>query len=379
MALIPTFAVSADADGVVVNLYDAGTSTLILRDDTPVKLSIDTLYPANGYIRIAVKPPGPKSFAVKLRIPAWCRDSSVQVNGKKIKLGVGLDGYTSVLRNWKPGDQIELNLKLEPRMVAGDLNNPGKAALLYGPLVLAADETLLPPEFRSLTAVTAASPDLATLAVTPEPAPGTLKGMPTSQVYRIRARDRKTGAVADVRLIPFAEAGATGTSYKIWLRLPNQPNANLLLDGVESRSRQGNLAGSINDDDPLDPVVTYDGNTAKEDWFAVTLDSPVKIRRVSFTHGRSFHDGGWFDASAAKPKVQIQREKDGPWETVGELGDYLATTATTKSKLTPGMTFSLRLSNPVNALAVRVLGVPACGDNPNQAFASCAELQAFTE
>ena len=34
VALIPTFAVSTDADGVVVNLYDAGTAKLNLRDGT---------------------------------------------------------------------------------------------------------------------------------------------------------------------------------------------------------------------------------------------------------------------------------------------------------------------------------------------------------
>jgi hypothetical protein len=29
------------------------------------------------------------------------------------------------------------------------------------------------------------------------------------------------------------------------------------------------------------------------------------------------------------------------------------------------------------AIAVHVIGVPASGDSPKQAFASCAELQAF--
>ncbi len=28
---------------------------------------------------------------------------------------------------------------------------------------------------------------------------------------------------------------------------------------------------------------------------------------------------------------------------------------------------------------VRVIGKPACGDNPQQAFSSCAELQAFAD
>ena len=38
-----------------------------------------------------------------------------------------------------------------------------------------------------------------------------------------------------------------------------------------------------------------------------------------FAHGKNFHDGGWFDTSAGKPQVQVKREKNGAWETVGTL------------------------------------------------------------
>jgi hypothetical protein len=153
----------------------------------------------------------------------------------------------------------------------------------------------------------------------------------------------------------------------------------LLADGVESRSRQGNLTGSIIDDDLQSCVVTFDGSSAQEDWFAVTLPAAVSLRRVVFAHGKSFRDGGWFDCSQGKPRVQIQRKKGGPWETIGELADYPPTTSTNGHGLKAGQRFSLRLPEPVPAIAVRVAGKPACGDNPSQAFSSCAELEAFAE
>ena len=131
-----------------------------------------------------------------------------------------------------------------------------------------------------------------------------------------------------------------------------------MLDGTESRSRQGNQTGSINDDDP--------------DSFAVTLDAPASIRRIVFMYGKNFHDGGWF---TDKPKVQIQREKNGAWETIGELADYSAD----GKKLKAGQTFTLKIPEPVKAIAVRVSGTPASGDSPKQAFASCTELQAYGE
>jgi hypothetical protein len=75
--------------------------------------------------------------------------------------------------------------------------------------------------------------------------------------------------------------------------------------------------------------------------------------------------------------VQVKRTKAGAWETIGALDDYPATTATDPRGLKPGQQFTLTLAEPAQAVALRVIGKPACGDNPKQAFASCAELQAF--
>ena len=188
----------------------------------------------------------------------------------------------------------------------------------------------------------------------------------------------KAGDKLPLELATFADAGGQGGRYKIWLPLhtASEP-ANLLLDGHESRSRQGNVVGSIVDDDTASFVVTFDGKPASEDWFAVKLDTPANIGRVVFAHGNSFHDGGWFDASAGKPRVQAQLVKDGPWQDVGELSNYPATTATDSAELHEGARFTAKLNQPVRAIALRVIGKPACGDNAKQAFASAAELQAF--
>jgi uncharacterized protein len=42
-----------------------------------------------------------------------------------------------------------------------------------------------------------------------------------------------------------------------------------------------------------------------------------------------------------------------------------------------GERFTCQLPQPTKAYAIRIVGKPAYGDNANQAFASCAELQAF--
>lgn len=399
VALIPTFSTTTDADGVVLNLYDAGTAHLSLRDHTRVILTTETEYPSKERIRIAVDPAETKSFSVKLRIPAWSRNAVLEVNGRKVAAQPNADGYVAIQRPWKKGDRIALRLKLEPRLVLGDHSNLGKVALMYGPLVLAADEALLgkaspvtklgsttAQQTIPLNGIAVASPQLAKLKVTPEPAPEGFRTWPGAQVFRIRAVTRKplpalkVGTSLPIRLVPFADAGATGTRYKVWLPLPRELySGNLLLDGKASHSRQDNLDGAMTDEDFETFVSTSDGKMAEEDWFAVELNEPVMVKRVLFAHGKTLSNGGWFDATAGKPRVQVKRTKDGAWETVAEITDYPATTTKNSAEMEGGEHVICKLATPVKTWGVRVLGKPASRDNPQQSCSSCAELQAFSE
>jgi hypothetical protein len=310
----------------------------------------------------------PATFALRIRVPAWGSPLVVRGNGAEVTTDRGW--ATVPAREWKDGDRITLKFTLAPRLVLGQHGNAGKAAVCWGPFVLALDQQ----ENKSLPAPPAvglvASQPLVTLKAE----------RPLS--FEAKVVGRKGGTPLSATLTTFADAGASGGVYRVWLRAPGVPGAegdSLLSDGEESRSRRGNRDGSILDGDLASFVVTFDGRPAKEDWYAVTLATPVAIDRVVFAHGQNFHDGGWFDASAGKPQVQVKRAGNAKWETVGTLADYPATTATDGRALRSGQTFTLRLTEPLTAVAVRVVGKPACGDNPKQAFSSCAELQAMKQ
>ena len=373
VALIPTFASSVDADGVVMNLYGAGTAKLTLRDGKQVMLTSETIYPSDGKIVVTVDPESSARFTFKARIPAWCRESTVKVNGKAVKADLGKDGYAAIKHTWAKGDKVELNFKLEPRVLIGDHKNEGKIAIMYGPLVLAADEALLGTEGLPIRAISINKPDLAALAIKPEPAPEKVKSWPQALVFHCNALAREQPQ--EIRLIPFADAGTLGENYKIWLPLCR----NVLADGTESRSRKGDAKGSINDDNDSSFVNTNDGTWPKEDWYAVTLAEPQTIARAVFIHGKTLNVGGWFDASAGKPRIQIQTSSGGTWEDAGDLKDYPATSGNNAGPLNEGESFSCQLSAPVKVFGVRVLGKPSFGCNPNQAFSSCGELQAFAK
>ncbi len=89
--MIPTFAASVDADGVVVNLYDSGTAKLTLRSGKPVGLTTETNYPSDGKIVITLDAESSAPVAFKARIPAWCREATVKLNGTVVKADKGND------------------------------------------------------------------------------------------------------------------------------------------------------------------------------------------------------------------------------------------------------------------------------------------------
>jgi len=387
VALIPTFAVSTDASGIVVNLYDAGTARLTLRDGAKVTVSTATLYPSDGAIRITLTPEAPHSFALKLRVPAWCRHFSLLAAGEKISPKTSADGYVIVERTWKPGEQLDLNLTLEPHLVKGGPGNESRVAVFYGPLVLAADTAMLGAFGQNIGSVSLASADPTSLQITPEPAPAGAHNWPGAQVFRLHAVIRKSanGLTADtptdIRLVPFADAGCNGSVYRVWLPLTGAPRDNLLREGRTSRSgpwEPSRYDGLFNDGNPATIADTFERNKApKEAWFAVTLLEPAAVKRVVFVHGRNDRDGGWFATTTGQPRVQVMTAATGNWETVGNLPDYPATSAGDPGALKNGARFECTLPAPLTVIAVRVIGVPASGDNPAQAFATCGELEAY--
>ncbi|MCY2989553.1 MAG: hypothetical protein NTY19_17010 [Planctomycetota bacterium] len=146
-----------------------------------------------------------------------------------------------------------------------------------------------------------------------------------------------------VKLELWNQASGWNGAFAYWQGISINRGVNLLKAGKESRSRQGNRKGSINDGDFATFVVTYGGKLVEEDWFAVSLDEMVTVSSVVFGHGQNFPDGGWFDASAGKPRVQVQVSKGGAWETVGELSDYPKTTAEKKWRADGGTGVHLRI------------------------------------
>ena len=124
-----------DAKHLIVNLFIPSTLDWKERN---AQFELSTGYPLAEEVRFSVtKVERESEFAIAMRIPFWCENPSLKINGKASKI-VNENGYATIRRKWKTGDKLALTLPMKPRIEATS-DNPNMIALLNGPLVLAAD------------------------------------------------------------------------------------------------------------------------------------------------------------------------------------------------------------------------------------------------
>jgi len=137
MPTVGGYVYARSEDGIYVNLYVAGQSTVQL-NDTSVKLTQQTRYPWDGNVKIIVEPKVPATFEICLRIPAWCENARLKLNGNAVHKLETVKGYVRINRKWKDGDIIELELPMPIERIEAHPNvkgNVGRVALQRGPIV----------------------------------------------------------------------------------------------------------------------------------------------------------------------------------------------------------------------------------------------------
>ncbi|WP_246269525.1 beta-L-arabinofuranosidase domain-containing protein [Chitinophaga oryzae] len=125
------------ADGsLYVNLFIP--SRLHWRD-RDLTIEQTTQLPANDQVLFTIRTrKKTAAFPLRIRKPRWVKEGmQVLVNGQpQTDVHAGADGYISLDRPWKDGDQVTLQLPMGIYSEAMP-DNPGRIALLYGPVVLA--------------------------------------------------------------------------------------------------------------------------------------------------------------------------------------------------------------------------------------------------
>jgi len=123
-------------DRLWINIYVPSTATW---QSAGVNVTMDTTFPEGDKATLKLTLEKPREFTVALRRPSWANDGfTVKVNGQPVKTLPRPGSYVEVKRTWKTGDSVALVLPKTLR-IEGLADNPSRAALMWGPLVLAAD------------------------------------------------------------------------------------------------------------------------------------------------------------------------------------------------------------------------------------------------
>lgn len=163
---VGNYVYATSADALWVNLYIASETNVSI-DGMPVSIRQATDYPWEGKVRFTLNPDRKEKFTLKLRLPDWCKNYTLAVNGEEYS-PVEEMGYLLVDRTWEQGDEVTFDMAMPVEVVAADPRvkaDIGKRCLQRGPLVYCMEETdnprydkalLLP----SMNYMTAFEPDL---------------------------------------------------------------------------------------------------------------------------------------------------------------------------------------------------------------------------
>ena len=155
---LPGYVYAVKNRNVYINLFLSNTGRLQV-EGKDIVLTQATQYPWNGDISLKIDKNKAGKFTMKIRIPGWVRGQvvpsnlysysdnlrlkyQITVNGTPTNAILTEDGYYTIDRNWKTGDQIHIHFDMRPRTVRAHNNveaDRGMVSVERGPLVYCAE------------------------------------------------------------------------------------------------------------------------------------------------------------------------------------------------------------------------------------------------
>jgi len=138
---IGSYIFMSDDSELYMNLYIAGRLNTKLASQN-VSIVSKTNYPWDGKVSFTLELKEKVNFTLALRIPGWCNQYQINVNGKPASYEL-VKGYAKITETWTAGDVVELNMHMP---VTVNVSNPkvreniGRVAISRGPIVYCLEE-----------------------------------------------------------------------------------------------------------------------------------------------------------------------------------------------------------------------------------------------
>lgn len=129
------FIYACDDDSLYVNLF---INSKLNWEEKNIKLVQTTDFPNTGSVKIAVEEADKVSMNLKIRMPQWCDNFSVKVNGVEERVS-SENGYCSIKRTWSTGDVVNIDAAMRVTTYKSRESDETKEVIgfKYGPIVLA--------------------------------------------------------------------------------------------------------------------------------------------------------------------------------------------------------------------------------------------------
>lgn len=229
---VSNYAYGRSDDAVWVNLYGGSELDTHLAPGQRFRLVQTTAYPWDDRVQLEIHAAPESPCTMHVRIPAWCRQPTVIVNGREPSPRPVSGRYFPINRRWQPGDVVELRLPMPPRLIEAHPlveESRSQVAVQRGPIVYCLESADLPPGQKLLNVVI--PPDIKFRSRFDVDLLGrrgvcVLEGRAATVPHRgwsgqlYRDLDPTMPRSLDIRLIPYFAWGNRGPSeMSVWLPL----------------------------------------------------------------------------------------------------------------------------------------------------------------
>ena len=121
-------------NGLAAVLYNSSEVTAKLgNNNKEVTLKQTTHYPFDENILIDVHTTSPENFPLYLRVPGWCNNAVIKVNGEIVSASPQADNYVRIERKWNNNDKVEITFPMQVTKRVWN-ENKNSVSINYGPL-----------------------------------------------------------------------------------------------------------------------------------------------------------------------------------------------------------------------------------------------------
>ena len=120
-------------NGLCAAVFAASEVTAQVGDGAKVQIEETTHYPFEDRIKFTLRTDKTAKFPLYLRIPQWCQDATILVNGNRIATRATGGRFVRLEREWKNRDVVTLGLPMEISVRTWTANHDS-VSVNYGPL-----------------------------------------------------------------------------------------------------------------------------------------------------------------------------------------------------------------------------------------------------